>query len=152
RRVSRARLAYQAKQAPVEMLNRISQAETDVQETYGTFRADFDGRPATDNQLEDVLRTTTDSDRARTAWDARKQIGPVVAEDVRRLAHLRNEAARAIGFADYWHSQLLLDELDPERMVQTLESVERATRRPFKAMKADLDRHLAARFRVKQRD
>ena len=152
RRVSRARLAYQAKQAPVDMLNRISQAETDVQETYGTFRADFDGRPATDNQLEDVLRTTTDSDRARAAWEARKQIGPVVAEDVRQLAQLRNEAARAIGFADYWHSQLLLDELDPARMVHTLESVERATRTPFKAMKSDLDRHLAARFRVKQRD
>ena len=41
--------------------------------------------------------------RVREAWEARKQIGPVVGDDLRRLAHLRNEAARAIGFADYWH-------------------------------------------------
>ena len=36
------------------------------------------------------------------AWQARKQIGPVVADDLRRRAHMRNEAARAIGFADYF--------------------------------------------------
>jgi peptidyl-dipeptidase A len=152
RRIQRMCLAYQSKQAPVEMLDRITLAESAVQETYSTFRAQFDGREVSDNELEDVLRTTTDSARAREAWEARKQIGSVVGEDVRKLAHLRNEAARAIGFADYWQSQLLLDELEPGRLVDTLDAVESATRKPFKAMKADLDRSLAERFKVKQRD
>jgi peptidyl-dipeptidase A len=62
---------------------------------------------------------------------------------------MRNEAARAIGFSDYWQAQLLLDELDPERMIATLEAVDEHTAKPFKAMKADLDRHLAERFHVK---
>jgi peptidyl-dipeptidase A len=123
-----------------------------VQEMYSTFRADFDGQQVSDNELEDVLRTTTDSDRAKAAWDARKQIGSVVAEDVRRLAHVRNEAARAIGFKDYWHSQLLLDELDPDRLVATLEAVDKQTRTPFSAMKRDLDGALAELFKVKQAD
>jgi peptidyl-dipeptidase A len=152
RRLQRLQRAYQSKQAPVEMLNRITKAEADVQQVYSTFRAQFDGHPATDNELEDVLRTTLDTPRVKQAWEARKQIGPVVADDLRKLAHLRNEAARAIGFADYWHAQLLLEELDPERLIQILAEVETSTRQPFQAMKADLDRELAQRFGVKQQD
>jgi peptidyl-dipeptidase A len=146
RRLQRLRLAYQSKQAPVDVLDRITSAEGEIQKQYSTFRAEFDGHPATDNELEDVLRTSQDTPRVREAWEARKQIGPVVGDALRQLAHLRNEAARAIGFADYWHSQLLLDELDPDDLITTLDQVEAATSAPFLAMKADLDSHLAKRF------
>lgn len=148
RRLQRLCLAYRAKQAPVEMLDRITAAETAVAERYSTFRAEFDGHPASDNELEDVLRTSTDPRRVQAAWEARKQIGPAVADDLRALARIRNEAARANGFADYWHAQLLLEELDPARLIATLEHVDRATRPPFEAMKADLDEHLTRRFGV----
>lgn len=151
RRLRRLELAYLGKRAPIEVLDRITRAEAQVQETYSTFRATFDGHAASDNELEDILRTSTDSARVEAAWLARKQIGPVVADALRELAHLRNEAARAIGFADFWHQQLLLDELDPEALIDTLEQVDVATRKPFQAMKADLDRHLASRFKVAQR-
>jgi peptidyl-dipeptidase A len=146
RRLQRLRASYRAKQAPVEMLDRITSAESDIQERYSTFRAQFDGHSATDNELEDVLRTARETPRVRAAWEARKQIGPVVADDLRRLAGLRNEAARAIGFDDYWQAQLLLEELDPQSLVQTLEAVDASTRVPFQAMKADLDGHLTRRF------
>jgi peptidyl-dipeptidase A len=152
RRLERLNLAYRAKQATVDLLNRITSAEAAIQETYATFRAEFDGHRAADNELEDILRTSVDSARVEAAWAARKQIGRVVSDDLRQLAHLRNEAARAIGFADYWHSQLLLDELDPERLIQILDDVEVRTREPFQAMKRDLDRHLARRFKIAQRD
>src|SRR5258708_28721012 len=78
RRLDRLQRAYQSKQAPVEMLNRITKAEADIQEVYSTFRAQFDGRSVTDNKLEDILRTSTETPRVRKAWEARKQIGPVV--------------------------------------------------------------------------
>jgi peptidyl-dipeptidase A len=152
RRLERLALAYRAKQAPIDILDRITSAEAAVQETYSTFRATFDGHAAPDNELEDVLRVSIDSERVEAAWLARKQIGGVVADDLRKLAQLRNEAARSIGFADFWHSQLLLDELDPDALVATLDQVERATRKPFAAMKKDLDRHLASRFKIAQRD
>jgi peptidyl-dipeptidase A len=148
RRLERLELAYRSKQAPIDVLDRITRAEAEVQEIYGTFRAEFEGRRVSDNELEDILRTDVDNARVRSAWEARKQIGGVVADDLRKLAHTRNEAARAIGYADYWHSQLLLDELDPDRLLMMFEEVDNATTRPFRAMKADLDRHLARRFRV----
>jgi peptidyl-dipeptidase A len=148
RRVQRLRLAYLSKQAPVDILDRITSAEAAIHETYSTFRASFDGRSVTDNELEDILRTSTDGQWVRQAWEARKQIGSVVADDLRTLAGLRNDAARAMGFADFWHAQLLLDELDPERLAATLEDVDRSTDRAFGAMKADLDDRLAERFGI----
>ena len=152
RRLLRLQLAYRSKQAPLELLDRITRAEAAVQETYSTFRAQFDGHAATDNELEDVLRASCETERVKAAWQARKQIGSVIADDLRQLAHLRNESARAIGFPDYWHAQLLLDELDPDRLLDTLDEVEASTRKPFKAMKADLDRHLTERFKIRWRD
>jgi len=146
RRLFRQRLAYQSKQAPVDILDKITTAEAKIQEIYSTFRADFDGHQATDNELEEILRTTQDSNRARAAWDARKQIGAVVADDLRTLAELRNEAARAMGFNNFWEAQLLLDELDPGKLIETLDAVDRATQQPFGAMKRDLDRLLGDRF------
>jgi len=152
RRLERLDLAYRAKQAPLEVLDRITSAEAAVQETYSTYRAEFDGQPASDNELEDVLRASVDSARVEAAWRARKQIGSIVADDLRRLAHLRNEAARAVGFADFWHAQLLLDELVPHDLVQILDQIDAATRMPFEAMKSDLDRHLAKRFKIAERE
>lgn len=148
RRLERIQRTYQGMQTPRELLDRITALSTALQERYSTFRGTFEGQPVSDNVLEDVLRDARDSARARQAWEARKQIGAEVADDVRRLAELRNEAARTAGFADFWHQQLLLDELDPERLIRTLEAVDRATRGPFQAMKADLDNHLAERFGV----
>jgi peptidyl-dipeptidase A len=152
RRLERLALVYRGKQAPIQVLDRITRAEAAVQETYSTFRAEFEDHTCSDNELEDVLRTSVDSRRVRAAWEARKQIGPVVAQELRELARLRNEAARSIGYADHWHASLLLDELDPDRLLSTLDQVEVSTRRSFKAMKADLDRKLARRFKIAQRD
>lgn len=151
RRLERLALRYRGKQAPLDLLDRITRAEAAVQETYSTFRAEFEGHSASDNELEDVLRVATDSRRVQDAWEARKQIGSVVADDLRELARLRNESARSIGYADHWHATLLLDELDPEALTSTLDQVDVATRKSFRAMKADLDRHLAMRFKIAQR-
>jgi peptidyl-dipeptidase A len=149
--LERLALAYRARQAPLQILDRITSAEAAIQETYSTFRAELEGHPCSDNELEDILRDSTDSGRVQAAWQARKQIGPVVAKDLRELARLRNAAARAIGYVDHWHAALLLDELDPDALLTTLDQVEAATRKSFRAMKADLDRHLVRRFKIAQR-
>ncbi len=148
RRLERLFRAYQAMQTPRELLDRITALAAQLQENYATFRGTFEGQPRSDNQLEDILRDSTDGARVRAAWEARKQIGAAVADDVRRLAELRNEAARAAGFATFWHQQLILDELDPDRLVSTLEAVDRATEASFRAMKTDLDARLAERFGI----
>ena len=70
------------------------------------------GRDVNDNEIAKVLRESSDRDERREAWDASKSIGPHAAPLVRELAHLRNEAARALGYRDHFVFSLTLDELD----------------------------------------
>src|SRR5206468_352729 len=79
RRLGRLGLAYRAKQAPIETLDQITRTEAAVQELYSTFRAEFEGHAAPDNELEDILRASSDAGRVQAAWEARKQIGAAVA-------------------------------------------------------------------------
>src|SRR3989442_13109470 len=42
---------------------------------FNRFRADFEGKQWSENDLNDELARTTDPDRARAIWQAAKQIG-----------------------------------------------------------------------------
>ncbi len=122
--------------------------ETSVEATFNTFRGTIDGRRVDNNAIDEILRTSDDSDERRAAWEASKQIGREVAEPLRELARLRNRAARELGFRDHFAMALATAELDEDRLFATLDDVDRATAAPFAAWKHDLDAALAARFGV----
>jgi peptidyl-dipeptidase A len=135
-------------QLPRDLLAALVDLETAVDARYTAFRADLHGTPVDDNTLLQVLRTSADPADRRTAWEAGKQIGAAVADDVRRLAHLRNEAARTLGFRDHFALALAAGGLAEDRLLATLAEVERLTDAPFRAWKARLDADLADRFGV----
>src|SRR5688572_5212811 len=56
---------YVPNQIEEDVLRDIVQRETEVENQFNTFRADFEGSKASDNQLRDVLRNETDIDRRR---------------------------------------------------------------------------------------
>ena len=93
------------------------------------------------------MRATISAER-RAAWEASKSVGAVVADDVRELARLRNRAAAAVGFRDWFALSVATSELSEERLLVTLADADRATAEPFARWKRDLDRRLAARFRI----
>jgi peptidyl-dipeptidase A len=69
-----------------------------------------------------------------------------VADDVRELARLRNEAARTLGFRDWFALSVATSEMDEARLFATLDEADRVTAEPFARWKAELDDRLAARF------
>ena len=69
-------------------------------------------------------------------------------DDVRELARLRNEAARSLGYRDWFALSLETSELDETRLFATLHEVDAATAEPFARWKAELDATLAERFTV----
>ncbi len=135
-------------QLPTDLLRALVDLETAVDARYTEFRADLDGTRVDDNALLDVLRTSDDSGERRAAWEAGKQIGAEVADDVRALARLRNEGAHALGYRDHFALALATGDLDEARLLATLDEVERLTDAPFRAWKAELDAGLAERFGV----
>jgi peptidyl-dipeptidase A len=137
---------FVSQQVPADLRRAIVELETRVESTFNNFRGTIGGERVDDNTILEILRTSRDVSERREAWDASKQIGPEVAERVRELARLRNEAARTLGYRDHFALALATSELDETRLFVTLADVERATDDAFVEWKAALDASLAARF------
>ncbi len=137
---------FVAHQLPEELQRQMVELETRVEATFNTFRGDLDGTRVDDNAILEILRSSDDSALRRRAWEASKQVGAAVADDVRALVRLRNEAARALGHRDHFALSLATGELDEDRLFETLAEVEDHTVGPFTEWKARLDETLAARF------
>lgn len=133
-------------QVPDDLRDALVELESRVDARFTGFRAELDGEPVDDNALAAVLRTSEDPHRRRAAWEASKQVGAVVADDVRELARLRNRAATTLGHRDHFSLALWTADLDEGRLFTTLASVERLTEGPFRAWKDALDHRLADRF------
>jgi peptidyl-dipeptidase A len=84
-------------QVPDELRRRIVELEAAVEARYAQHRGEIAGEPVDDNAILRILRTSDDAAERRQAWEASKTIGTVVADDVRELARLRNDAARSRG-------------------------------------------------------
>ena len=65
----------------------------------------------------------------REAWEASKTIGAAVADDVRELARLRNEAARSLGYRDWFALAVATSEMDESAALRHARRVRRAHRR-----------------------
>ncbi|HEY8476409.1 MAG TPA: M2 family metallopeptidase [Chloroflexota bacterium] len=141
-------LAYQAGQQDAETIERVTALEAEVEEIYTNFRAVYRGERVSDNDLERVLATETDSAAVREAWEASKEVGRQVADRVLEIVALRNAAARRMGYPSYYQRSLSAQEIDEARLFEILDELERLTRDPFRRAKADLDAELAQRFGV----
>jgi peptidyl-dipeptidase A len=133
-------------QVAPDLRRAVVELETRVESTFNNFRGTIGGERVDDNTILEILRSSRDVAERRDAWDAAKQIGPEVAEQVRELARLRNEAARTLGYRDHFALALATGELDEDRLFATLADVERATDVPFGEWKAALDASLADHF------
>jgi peptidyl-dipeptidase A len=133
-----------------ELREQIITLSVEVSSTFDGFRPRLGGRPVDDNEIASILRTADGVAERKAAWEASKQIGAVVAERIRALAHLRNRAARELGYRDYFAMALATQELDEAWLLALFDDIDSATRQPFTEWKNELDAQLAQRFGVRQ--
>ena len=141
-------LNFKAHQVPSELQEEIIRLETWVEQRFSVFRAPMGKDRLSDNQIEDILETETDDTRLRKAWEASKEIGHLVEEDIRRLVGLRNESARLLGYPHYHHMSLDLSEQSPAETDRIFEELDRLTREPFARIKTEIDKKLATRLNI----
>jgi peptidyl-dipeptidase A len=138
--------AYGAWQGEPEEIQRIAEREKQLEGRFNTFRARWDGRAVTDNEIRGVLAASGDAVQRREAWEASKQVGAAVREGLLELVEWRNQLARRNGYADYFAMMLTLDELDEAELFATLEALDALTRGGFRRYKQSLDVSLARGF------
>ena len=135
-------------QIPPGILAEILELEQVIESEFVSFRADFNYQTVADNDLNELLAQTCDNAQAQSAWEASKQIGPKVASQIITLVKLRNQAARELGFANFWEMTLTANELNPQKLMTTLTQLDRLTQEPFTRFKQGLDQSLAAKFQI----
>ncbi len=145
-------LAFARGQQDDATIDAITQREQKVRSAFNNYRGIYQGRPLSDNQLIEILNKETDSAAVKEAWEAGKQIGQQAAATVLETVELRNQAARRMGFRDYYLQNLELAEIEESRLFGILDELDRLTAAPFRQVKADLDSRLAAHFGVQVED
>ncbi len=124
----------------------IARLEGQVVAQYNHHRGTYHGQKLSDNELKTLLETSQSSEEVREAYLAGKEVGAQVATTVLRLAELRNQAARQLGYRDHYARALAAQELDEAELFGVLEALEAATEMPYRQAKLELDMQLVSRF------
>jgi len=138
--------AFLPRQVDDRIRTRIVELESSVDQRFNAHRGVVGGREVTDNEIKEILRHGDDVAVRREAWEASKTVGAAVADDVRELARLRNQAAHSLGHRDWFALSIATSEMDEDKLLATLDAVDRATAEPFARWKGSLDAQLATRF------
>lgn len=141
-------LRHLGKQVPPELLGKMSAKENAVQRTFNVFRPRVGDRELTNNDIRKILVESHDSAERRATWEASKQIGAKAVGDLLELVALRNEAARKLGFSDFFAMRLYLSELDEKQLFKLFDELDELTQEPFRRAKAEIDAVLAASYGI----
>jgi peptidyl-dipeptidase A len=137
---------YTANQLPEETIQDLSFREAELESIFYNFRAHWGGQTLSNNELRELLERETDSAKRRGIWEAAKQIGQHVRPKLLELVRRRNEAARSLGFANFYSMELALQEIDEEELFELLDDFRYRSDSAFRDLRERMDAGFAGRF------
>lgn len=135
-------------QADTSLLRQIADRETALAQKYASFRAEYKGQKINDNQVEEILHSSTDNAELEAVWKSHKAIGTLVAPDIIEVVKLRNKLAKSLGFDNYHAMSLELSEEDPKEIDKLLDQMDSISRDAFAEVKKEMDDSFAVRYGV----
>ena len=82
RQVHLLHLMFAEGQRDPETIDEMTALQKALDDAYTNFRAEVGGKRLTANAIDQILAEENDSEKRREAWEASKQIGPVVADGI----------------------------------------------------------------------
>ncbi len=146
RQLTIAKNLYAENQLEEPVLENITRQESEIERIFNTFRPSLNGQRITDNDINHILRTSSDSEHCRSAWEAGKRIGEEMSDRILELVSIRNAASKKLGYANYYRMQYELKELDIDFVFQTVDQLSRDTEAAFLEFKRQVDEKLAEKF------
>jgi peptidyl-dipeptidase A len=134
--------------ADTAKLNELVRMGTAIEQKYGNFRTELRGKKLSDNDVEEILRTSKDVKYQQEAWEAQKKIGPVVAADIIKLVKLRNEVAKELGFKNFHQMSLTLSDQDPNEVSDLFDELDSLTTVSFAQVKQDIDNYFVKYYNL----
>jgi peptidyl-dipeptidase A len=126
--------------------------QTQIEMKFSNFRAEVNGKKMSDNDVEDILKNSKNTEQQKEVWIAQKKIGPVVADDLKKLVKLRNEIANGLGFRNYHEMSLTLGDQDPREVSKLFDELDNLTRKSYAEVKGEIDDYLVKYYGMKSKD
>ncbi len=145
-------LRYVGNQTDSLLLERILDISSAAENKFTVYQPVVGVDTINTNEVYRILGEERSTVKRRATWEASKNVGPLVRDDLIALVKLRNESARKAGFEDFYTMTLTLGEQKEEDLIGIFAELDEMTREPFLALKAELDRELAKSYGVKIED
>ncbi len=100
------------------LTNRRVAAETKQASLLNSFQFKLKGKPITANEIDDLLNTSTDLAERKAVWEASKEIGPTLKNNLMLLRGLRNGVAGELNYPDYFTLQVAAYDMTTEEMLK----------------------------------
>ena len=139
---------YLSKQIDPVLNKEITETSSKTEQIFANFRAEYNGKTYTDNQVTQILQTERDSKFREEIWRAQKSIGDQVAPILIKLAKLRNESARQLGYQNFYQFAMKSHELDPLQVENIFEQLHQLTEEPFMEVHRQIDEVFARRYHI----
>ncbi|MBN2316004.1 MAG: M2 family metallopeptidase [Sedimentisphaerales bacterium] len=144
--------AYLRNQIEPDLLKKIIELDTKIQQEYSHFRGILEGKEITNSDIYMILTTETDPRIRELAWKASKQVGEAVIDDFLQLVKCRNEAAKQLGFDSFHTLSIITSEQRVEELDRIFAELDQLTYKPYVRLKSELDRILADGFGIPPED
>ncbi|MBI5273325.1 MAG: M2 family metallopeptidase [Chlamydiia bacterium] len=140
--------AFKQNQIPQELLEKIAKKEAALSMSYSNFRLNYNGKVLTENDVREILKKEKDPQVRRAVWDVSKQIGIVLAPHILEVVNLRNQAARSLGYIDYFQMQLDLQEVKSAWLSQVLDDLAQQSDAAYGAVVREIEKVQSKEFSV----
>lgn len=143
---------YLSCQGDIELIKEITKKGTEIEQKFNTFRAKVGDKELTDNEIKDILKTETNSERLKEVWEASKKQGELVEKDLLELIRLRNKLAKSMGFDNYHVMSLELSEQTNEDVEKIFLGLEKSSEKMFVQLKNEMDEIFSKRYNVNKKE
>ncbi len=104
-----------------DLVSKRVEAETKQASILNSFEFKLKGQPITANQIDNKLDTSTDLTERREIWEASKESGKALKENLLNLRDLRNGVAQEMKYPDYFSLEVASYGMTSEEMLKMLD-------------------------------
>ncbi len=145
------RILYLAADSPEvvgELVKQRIAAETAQVEKLFGFDFKIDGKSVTTNQIDEILRASTDLKEREKAWAASKEVGKVLKDGLAHLQKMRNGTVQPLGYKSYFSYQVSEYGMTSAEMMKLMKEINSQLRPLYRELHTYARYELAKKYNV----
>lgn len=139
---------YKSNLIPKALLEEIGEKESILSYTYANFRPTLDGVALSENDIRKYLKEEENPSKRETIWKLSKEVGNILAPQILALVKLRNQAAKHLGYDNYYLMQLELQEVNSTMLFSLLDQLEKKSATSYASAIRFIEENQSKRFKV----